>query len=106
RPGYTGKGDIATLPSLALFLGLASTVLMPAGNALSRVWERQCDRFALDMTRQPDAFIGVMRKLAAQNLADPAPSALIEALLYTHPSIGNRIRMALRWEALNAERAE
>jgi hypothetical protein len=40
-----------------------------------------------------------MRKLAAQNLADPSPPAAIEALLYDHPSIRNRILMALGWEA-------
>lgn len=96
-PGYAGKGDVATLPALSLFLSLVSLAAAPAGAALSRAWERQCDRYALAMTNDPEAFIGVMRKLARQNLADPCPPAWLEALLYDHPSIRNRILMALEW---------
>lgn len=98
QPGYRGKGDVATLPALSLFLNVLGLFAMPAGNTLSRAWERQCDRFSLDLTDDPQAFIGAMRKLAEQNLADPAPPALIETLLYDHPAIRNRILMALESE--------
>ncbi|MBI3945758.1 MAG: M48 family metalloprotease [Armatimonadetes bacterium] len=103
RPGYCGKGDVATLPGLALFLDLAGIVALSAGAALSRHWERRSDRFALEMTDDPAAFISAMRKLAEQNLADPDPPAPIEALLYDHPSIRNRITMALEYQAMREE---
>lgn len=99
QPGFEGKGDVATLPALAMFLNVVGLLAMPAGSALSRAWERQCDRFAIEQTGNPRAFIGVMRKLGEQNLSDPAPPAAIELLLYDHPSVRNRILMALEWEA-------
>ena len=35
-----------------------------------------------------------MKKLAEQNLADPAPPRLIHLLLHSHPSVAERIAMA------------
>jgi STE24 endopeptidase len=94
--GLRGLADVAGLPLLLLAAGGLSLVLVPAANALSRRHERQADRFALDLTRNVAAFISAMRRLAAQNLAEETPSALVRALFYTHPPIRERIAMAER----------
>jgi Zn-dependent protease with chaperone function len=45
-------------------------------------------------TRRPDAFISAMEKLGRLNLSDPAPPALVKAVLHSHPPIAERIAMA------------
>ncbi len=43
------------------------------------------------------AFISAMTRLANQNLAEVAPSPIIEFLLYNHPSIGRRLAFGQAW---------
>lgn len=92
--GAMGKSDVAALPLLLLTMGGVSLVLMPLRNALSRSHERRADRFALTMTRNLDAFVTAMKRLAAQNLAEEEPSPIVEALFHSHPSISARISAA------------
>jgi STE24 endopeptidase len=89
--------DVATFPILAAALLVMALIAMPTTNAFSRALERQADRFALRLTGKPEAFIGAMRRLAVQNLADTEPSPVVEALLHTHPSIARRIAAAERF---------
>ena len=84
--------DFAALPLLGLWLALFGLVTMPLGNAVSRMHERQADRYAVERTGNPAAFVSALRRLAAMNLADPAPHPLVEFLFYSHPSINRRIR--------------
>ena len=95
--GSAGKQDIALLPLLVLAIGAVSLVLMPFANAFSRVHERRADRYALTMTRNADAFITAMRRLAAQNLAEEHPSRVVETLFHSHPSTAARIAAAEEW---------
>ena len=97
--GLAGIADVAGLPVLALGLGGVSLVGSPLANALSRLHERRADQFALDLTRNPAAFVAAMRRLGAQNLAEEAPSRLTRALFHSHPTIPERIRAALAWKA-------
>ena len=92
--GAAGKGDIAALPLLLLTMGVVSLALLPLRNALSRSHERRADRYALTMTRNLEAFVTAMKRLAAQNLAEESPSRLVEALFHSHPSISARISAA------------
>ncbi len=94
RLGFIGADDVASFPVLAVALLAMALVAMPLANAFSRALERQADRFALRLTRKPDAFISAMRRLSVQNLADTKPSPVIEALLHGHPSISRRIAAA------------
>ena len=92
--GATAKTDVATLPLLMLTMGAVSLLLMPIRNALSRAHERRADRFALKMTRNIEAFVTAMRRLAAQNLAEEEPSRIVETLFHSHPSTSARISAA------------
>ncbi|MDD5644017.1 MAG: M48 family metallopeptidase [bacterium] len=92
--GYIEFYNIATFPLIALLIYVIQLVAMPTFNALSRFFERQSDRFALEKTGNPDAFISGMTKLAEQNLANKEPNRIIEFLLYSHPAISKRIKVA------------
>jgi len=69
-------------------------LLGPAQNALSRRFERQCDRYALTRTGDPDAYRSAFTKLARVNKADPDPHPLVVWLWHDHPAIRERLRMA------------
>ena len=91
--------SLAALPVIGLGLALANLALLPATNGLSRFLEQQADRFALEKTQNPGAFIGAMRRLAEQNLAELQPPRWVEWLLYDHPPIAKRLAMAENWHA-------
>ena len=71
-----------------------SLVMLPVAHAMSRAYERSADRFALDLTKNPGAFISAMRRLGAQNLAEEHPSKVVQWLFYSHPPIRERIAAA------------
>jgi STE24 endopeptidase len=94
RAGLRGVDDVAGLPLLLLAAGAVSLIMVPAAHAMSRAFERSADRFALDLTRNPGAFITAMRRLGAQNLAEEHPSRLVQWLFYSHPPLRERIASA------------
>jgi len=94
RFGLRDVADPAGLPLLLLAAGAVSLVMMPVAHAVSRAYERSADRFALDLTKNPGAFISAMRRLGAQNLAEENPSKLVQWLFYSHPPIRERIAAA------------
>jgi STE24 endopeptidase len=97
-----GMDDPAGLLLLMLVGGACSVVFMPLANAVSRAHERRADRYALETTRQPVAFISAMKRLSQQNLAEEHPSAAVQWFFYSHPPINERIAAAQRWhEASN-----
>jgi STE24 endopeptidase len=97
RLGLEGLTDPAGVPLLVAAAGAVSLVLMPFGLALSRRHERRADRFALDLTSNPNAFVTAMRRLGAQNLAEDRPSRLVEWLFYSHPPLEERLAAARAW---------
>jgi STE24 endopeptidase len=99
--GYVGLSDgmpafksPAALPLLMLVLMVFGLLLGPALNALSRFFERQCDRYALERTGRPDAFRSAFVKLAHINKADADPHPLVVWLFDDHPPIRERLAMA------------
>jgi len=92
--GLRGAADVAGLPLLLLAAGAVSLAMLPVAHAMSRAHERSADRFALDLTRNPGAFISAMRRLGAQNLAEEHPSRVVQWLFYSHPPIAERIAAA------------
>ena len=91
-----GPHDIAGLPLLLLSAGAVSFVLVPLANALSRLFERNADRYALDLGKNAAAFISAMRRLGSQNLAEEHPSRLTRIIFYSHPPVAERIEFARR----------
>jgi STE24 endopeptidase len=94
--GYPGALDPAALPLFLLVFGLVGLTLMPVRNAVSRWFERQSDRFALQRTGDPSAYHSAFSKLARLNKADPDPNPLLVWFLHDHPPIRERLAMAAR----------
>jgi len=91
---YQSLADPATLPLFILAMSIFGLLTMPLTNAWSRSREVMADRYALETTSTPQAFISAMTRLANQNLAEAEPPAWVEFLLHSHPSIGKRVAMA------------
>ena len=94
RTGVSEVADEASLPVLALLMTAMGLVLMPVQAAFSRGMERRADRFAVELTRNGEAYARAMEGLAAQSLADPEPPRPVVVMLYSHPPIVERIRAA------------
>ncbi|MBE9524396.1 MAG: M48 family metallopeptidase [Chloroflexi bacterium] len=92
--GLAGTADISTFPLFLLVLGAYGLVTMPLGNAFSRYRERRADEYALRATEKGGAYAAAMTRLANQNLADADPEPWVEWLLYSHPALSKRIKMA------------
>jgi len=85
-----------TEPWIMLVLSLFGLLLEPLMNGISRRHERQCDRYALERTRQPEAYVAAFSKLARQNKDDPCPHWFEVFWLHDHPPIGERLAVAQR----------
>ena len=94
RTGVSDVADEASLPVLALLITALGLVLMPVQAAFSRALERRADRFAVELTRNGEAYAQAMERLATQALADPDPPRPVVVMLYSHPPIVERIRAA------------
>ena len=75
-------------------IGAVLALLLIALPGLSRAQERAADRYAIEATRNPEAFVSAMRRLSQQNMAEERPSALVRWLFYSHPPIRERIEAA------------
>ncbi|MEO8663947.1 MAG: M48 family metallopeptidase [Ignavibacteria bacterium] len=92
--GFESVSQIAALPLLFLYLSLYGLITTPVTNIQSRKYEWEADTFALETTKDKEAFISAMEKLADQNLADKTPNKIIEYLFHSHPSLDKRIQFA------------
>jgi Zn-dependent protease with chaperone function len=97
--GFSGPADVAALPLFALTLGVFGLVTLPLNNTYSRWREARADRYALEATRNPQAFANAMTRLANQNLADADPEPWVVFLMYSHPPIRDRVAMAAKFQA-------
>ena len=95
--GISSVDSAASLPLMALTLGLLYAGLTPLMNTLSRRAEGQCDQYELDLVEKPSAYVSAMIKLCDQNLRYVYPSPMVECFFYDHPSGKKRIERALRY---------
>jgi STE24 endopeptidase len=97
--GIESLNDIAIFPVFAALFILIEMCIKPIYMAYSRTRERLADQFALEVVRNPEAQISAFKRLADIDLEDDYPDPIIEAWLYSHPSIGRRIRFCEIWKA-------
>lgn len=83
--------QIAALPLLSLWAMLIGLIQTPIGNILSRKFEYEADRYAVESTQKPLSFVDTLTKLTEQNLGDKEPHPFVEWFFYSHPSIKNRL---------------
>ncbi|MFO7445937.1 MAG: M48 family metallopeptidase [Ignavibacteriaceae bacterium] len=89
--GFSSITQISALPLLSVWGMIIGLVQTPLGNILSRKYEYEADRYAIESTQKPDAFKATLEKLTEQNLGDKEPHPFVEWFFYSHPSIKNRI---------------
>ncbi len=92
--GLRGPDDVAGLPLLVLSAGAVVLVMRPVVQAISRASERRADRFAIELTANPMAFVSAIRRLGARNLAEEQPSRVVQWIFCDHPPVGDRIAAA------------
>ncbi|HVM69322.1 MAG TPA: M48 family metalloprotease [Gaiellaceae bacterium] len=91
--------DPASLPLAALVLLAFQLATLPAASALSRRYEREADRLALQTTSDPAAAEALYRRFVRTNLADPDPPWLLHLVRGTHPTLVERIATARAFAA-------
>ena len=74
------RGTAGAVPAVGLAAALISAPIGIVANRLSRAIERRADRFSLQLSRSPEAFISFERAIAVQNVADVEP-----------PQMGDRV---------------
>jgi STE24 endopeptidase len=98
----TGPADPRVIP-FVLFLGAALEIaFQPLALALSRRWERDCDRFSLDLTGDGEAYERTHRFLALENLGDLAPPKPAYLFFASHPTAPERLALARAWQSARA----
>ncbi len=85
------------LPVFAVLGSLLGLLVTPLTNTLTRVGETEADQYSLETVNEPDALATALVKTAEYRY--PRPSALQEAVFYTHPSVEKRALMAMEWKA-------
>jgi STE24 endopeptidase len=85
------------LPVFAVVGSVLSLLVTPLTNTLTRVGETEADQYSLETVNEPEALATALIKTAEYRY--PRPSALEEALFYTHPSVENRVLRAMEWKA-------
>jgi len=89
--------DPASLPVVALAALLYLLAMGPAIATYSRHQESEADRFGLELTRDPEAAASSVIKFGQYDLSEYEAHPLIELLLFSHPSVNNRVRAAQAW---------
>ncbi|MBN2572526.1 MAG: M48 family metallopeptidase [Ignavibacteriales bacterium] len=89
---FKNIAQISALPLLMLWSMVTGFIQTPISNVISRKFEYQADRYAVESTGKPEVFIQTLEKLTEQNLGDKEPHPLVEWFFYSHPSIKNRIK--------------
>lgn len=96
--GFTARDysslPVSTLPWIMLILSVFGLLVEPLQNTISRRYERQCDRYALERTGRREAYLSAFCKLARLNKDDPSPHWLEVFLFHSHPPISERLAMA------------
>jgi len=91
------------LPAFAVVGSILGLLVTPLTNTLTRVGETEADQYSLETVNEPDALATALVKTAEYRY--PRPSAIEEALFYTHPSVEKRALMAMEWKAAHPKAA-
>ncbi|HYV18081.1 MAG TPA: M48 family metallopeptidase [Verrucomicrobiae bacterium] len=89
--------DPASVPVVAFVALLYLLAVGPAIATFSRHQESEADRFGLEVTRDPQAMASSFIKFGRYDLSEYEAHPLIELLLFSHPSVNNRVRQAQAW---------
>jgi STE24 endopeptidase len=83
--------DIRSLPLFFMILSMLLFAASPFSNLFSRYQETRADRYAIQMTKNPDAAISSFQELTRTGLSQVNPPLLVKIFRYTHPPMLDRI---------------
>ena len=92
----TGPDDAGAVPFILLVGSLLGLLLSPLQAAVSRSWEYDSDRFAVEQTGDLGAFESAFARLSDANLPDPSPPRLFYLWFFSHPTVPERLEAARR----------
>jgi len=91
--------NLSLFPFFVIFAGAILGFLFgPLRNVVSRHFEKQSDQYALENIKDKKAFMTALAGLAHRNLSNAYPQWWVKLLYYSHPPIGQRLRMAELFE--------
>jgi STE24 endopeptidase len=96
-----GLREPANVPLGLLVLVVATLVLLPLRNEISRRYETEADWIALGGTLDPAAARGLFKGFSAESLQDPTPPGWVHVFLDSHPTVLQRIELASAWAQRN-----
>jgi STE24 endopeptidase len=97
----TTLSDPRGIPVLIFMVSLFGVLASPFINTFARTIETQADLYSLRTENRPDALSTALVKTAEYRY--PRPGKLEEIIFYDHPSVENRVRMAMDWKAAHPE---
>jgi len=98
-PGFMSgiRMNLTLFPFFILVLeGISIFLLGPIGNAISRYYEKQADRYAFENIDDKRSFLEALAGLTNRNLINAYPEKWIKFLFYSHPPVGERLEMGER----------
>jgi STE24 endopeptidase len=95
--GADGPGDPRIIPFVLFAGALTELVIQPLALAVSRRWERDADRFSLDLTADAAAYEATHRDLALSNLGDLDPPKAAYVFFFSHPTAPERLAAGREW---------
>lgn len=96
--GTDDAGNPAVVPVVLALVTVGSFLALPVENTISRHVEARADVHALDLTRDPQAFIAAQQRLSVTNITHLEPNDVLAFWFNTHPAPLDRIGMAEQWQ--------
>jgi STE24 endopeptidase len=97
RAGVVSAADPRSMALVLAVVAVVGFAFSPVQTLVSRRIEARADVHALDLTRDPETFAQMQRRLAVSNLSDLDPPPLVYLLFATHPTAPQRIALARNW---------
>ncbi len=77
---------------LGFIFGIVSPLFTPLFSYFSRRHENQADRFAAELTSNPESLATALIKLSKENLSNLHPHPLYAKIYYSHPPVVERVK--------------
>jgi STE24 endopeptidase len=91
-------GDIRSLPLFLMIISMLAFAASPLSNFVSRYQETRADRYAIEMTDNPEAAITSFQELSQAGLSQVNPPLLVKIFRYGHPTMLERISSLEEYE--------
>jgi Zn-dependent protease with chaperone function len=90
--------DIRSVPLFFMIISMLLFAVSPLTNLGSRYEETRADRYAINLTKNPNAAIKSFQELTRSGLSQVNPPLLVKIFRYDHPTMLDRITMLEEYE--------